>query len=331
MPITSLFLPTEGLQGQDIPSHVLWKDVQYTDIEVKFPKVLELKEIHNVSIGNFTLSENILNVKQVDCDGYLGLLFRSSRQRSNRVDVEVEYSFRKEEEYMYKDAKSIHLFRADISFDPPSRIKILAAKKHMDKGIVLKNLGEGTGIIQIETTSKSEIKKSTPENVREFFEHYVRDLERKLSRLKEKFGDCSELIDNLIDHEKSTTLFGKRSSEEFLKKLFEGLSEKMDSNEDFAKGIIEAYVSSILGNIHFKTIFEIFLDYINSIGRNRILLADPFSVLRIPKGEAILQLEVVCTDLLYNECSRLITPPIEILADKDCDIPIYKLLKWEVE
>src|SRR3972149_2561654 len=93
MPIKSGFLPREALQGQDIPSHVLWSDLKFDSIKIKLSKALTLKEIYNVPCDCCIHEDNAIIVKQVEADGYLGIVFSTKILTEKAIDVSVEYDF----------------------------------------------------------------------------------------------------------------------------------------------------------------------------------------------------------------------------------------------
>jgi len=116
MPIESIFLPDEGLQGEDIPSHIIWKDIKYSTIKIIFPPILRLKEIYNVNDDKWVVNQNTLIVKDVEVDGYLGLLFESLRTDEEKKKYgEIDYRFiNTEDEITFQTKKSIRLFRPFI-------------------------------------------------------------------------------------------------------------------------------------------------------------------------------------------------------------------------
>ena len=127
MTIESIFLPDEGLQGEDIPSHIIWKNMNYSDIMINLPPILRLKEIYNVNEDQWVMNQNTLTVKDVEVDGYLGLLFESIRSDEEKEKYgEIDYRFiNTEDKIIFQTKKSIRLFRPFVFFeDVPQGIKI---------------------------------------------------------------------------------------------------------------------------------------------------------------------------------------------------------------
>ena len=159
-------------------------------------------------------------------------------------------------------------------------------------------------------------------------ESYSKDVNTKLTRLKKEYPSYSEILDQFISDEKQVGIPIDPTLTDQVQTAMEELKALMDRDNQFAERLIDAFVSCILANIYFRTIAGVFLDYINSIGKNRTLFVDPFSVLEIPPGEADVELQIICTDLLYTECSSLPTLKIHLKAEEGCELPVQRLIRW---
>lgn len=49
--IKSCYLPDEALQGEDIPAHLIWEDIDWDEIIIEWPDTLYLKDVFNLSKG----------------------------------------------------------------------------------------------------------------------------------------------------------------------------------------------------------------------------------------------------------------------------------------
>jgi hypothetical protein len=326
--ITSTFLPSHALQGQKVPSHLLWSGSEYTEIEIRYSTELRLCEIYNVSEGNYANKDNVLKVQRVGVEGYLGLVFDTSRQPTNRINATVNYTIRKNEEITCQEDRAVYLFRSDLSIvDAPPVISI-NKKGVLDKRVGLNNLGEGTAVVLVTATPESPVKLVRPAYVREFLESYSNDVNTKLVRLKDEYPQYSEILDQFVSDEKQAGMPPDSTPPSEVRTAVAELMALVEHDEQFAKSLIEVFVSCILSNIFFRTIAGVFLDYINSIGKNRTLFVDPFSILEIPSGEADVELRIKSTDLLYAECPDLPTLKIHFKAEERCEIPVQRLIRW---
>lgn len=323
MPIESIFLPDEGLQGEDIPSHIIWKDMNYSDIRLVIPPILRLKEIYNVNEDQWVMNQNTLTVKGVEVDGYLGLLFESIRSDEEKEKYgEIDYRFiNTENEIIFQTKKAIRLFRPFIFLeDVPQSIKIAFPNKEMDKKIKLTNSGEGTAIIGIETTEKSEIRETSSKIVEDFMNEFIKDLEKEILRLKEEFPAYSQFLDKLFLYEKEP----EWEIEEFIEEL-EQIREK---DEDFFYALAQSLAWTIMNNIHFDTIIESFVSYLDSLATNKILIYNPLDVIEVSETPKRIDLKILQKDLLMKEYDPIEIPAIVISANKRDIIELHRLFEW---
>jgi len=161
MPIESYFFPREALQGEDLPSHVIWSDLTYDFIRIVHSKKFALTEIYNVSKNDvLNKEEGVILISKVEVDGYLGLVLSSKILPEKSVDEVVEYSFLFRNQVMEHLTFNVHLFRPDVVVSNiPSEISVNTASGEASPKILVRNLGEGTAIIDIETPSESALPK----------------------------------------------------------------------------------------------------------------------------------------------------------------------------
>ena len=114
----NVYLPNDSLQGTEIPFYMLWNQSETFDlIKIEYPTEIEVKEIYNVSEGNFRLENNILYVDKVDVNGYLGI--------NPTIEKNLHIEIYKEGEVIYRENKPIKLFRPDIKLcNLPHRISV---------------------------------------------------------------------------------------------------------------------------------------------------------------------------------------------------------------
>jgi hypothetical protein len=86
IPRSLIYLPKEGLQGEDIPSHILWENANVKSIEVSFCPPLKFKEVFNAQ--SWKIQGNKIIIEKVELDGYIGLSFdRSIDSRPPRLSL----------------------------------------------------------------------------------------------------------------------------------------------------------------------------------------------------------------------------------------------------
>ena len=300
---------------------------------------MSLKEIYNTSKGFWITEGDIIKVHQVEVDGYLGMVFSSSLFKDSSCDVQLEFSFVDEKgAEIEKAIRTIHMFRPDVVVEEVLPIiEISFLKKSVEGKIRMKNKGEGTAIVAIETPDESEIKKKLPKDVREFRSRFKEDLTEQLAKVQVNFPKYSQTLNEFLENLNDAF----RLDEESISKEWASILERMktwntkatkvfEADEDFLYAFAEALAVTFLKNIQIITIFETFLNYLESIAHRKVILADPFEVLEVaPRPQNVL-LKVVPIDLLGRMHEPIVLPLIQIRADKEGEIPLYELIEWMV-
>lgn len=323
MTIESIFLPDEGLQGEDIPSHIIWKNMNYSDIMINLPPILRLKEIYNVNEDQWVMNQNTLTVKDVEVDGYLGLLFESIRSDEEKEKYgEIDYRFiNTEDKIIFQTKKSIRLFRPFVFLeDVPQGIKISFPDKEVDEKIKITNSGDGTAIIGIKTTEKSEIRETSSKIEEDFMNEFIKDLEKEIFRLKEEFPAYSQFLDKFFQFEKKPDWETGEFREE--------LEQMIEKDEEFLYALANSFARAIMDNIHFETIIESVISYLDSLATNKILIYNPLDVIEVSETPKRICLKILQKDLLMEDYDPIEIPLIEISANKPDIIELHRLFEW---
>jgi len=328
MSIKSYFFPKEALQGEDLPSHIIWSDLKFDRIKIDHSTAFTLKEVYNVSDKDMSIKEGLILIDKVEVDGYLGIVFSSKILSEKAVDKEIQYSFILGDEIIERLTSSIHLFRPDVVLsDVPNQILVTLPTGEISPRIVINNLGEGTAIIDLETTSDSELQKCRPQFVEAFIKEYVEGVESGIAQLKTDFKEYSTLLDTIQMYLTSPVKFEKKSLkrfEEFENEFTTAIAE----NEEFINALSEMLAEIFLRNSEFSNLYQFVLDYINSIGKEKMLVRDPFNVITLPKKPSILKVKIKCIDLLKQMCTTMTLPPISVSCKQAGEIALFKLFKW---
>jgi hypothetical protein len=328
MPIKSKFFPGEALQGQDLPSHVIWSDLKFDRIRIVHSKNLALKEIYNVPCNGFAIEENAIVVGEIEADGYLGLLWSTKILHEKVSDESIEYQFVLNDKVSEKLPFSVHLFRPDIVIgDIPIEIVVKAAKGEVSPKIQISNLGEGTAIVDLETVPGTELQKHHPQFIEDFLKEYYKEIGSSIARLKKIYKEHGTLLAKLEKILLEPFEFDKESLkvyEEFINEFISVLT----SNQDFAEAIIRMLVDAVLSNSEFANFYRFVSEYFNSIGSEKMLIRDPFGFVSVSKKPATLRLKIQCVDLLNQVCTPIALPPIMISGDETGEISISRLFEW---
>lgn len=200
MPIKSFFFPKEALQGKELPSHITWTDLKFDCIKIKHPETWKLKEIYNVADKDLEIKEGLILIEKVEVDGYLGIVYSTSICPKRSLDETIEYSFVLQDENVKSLKFTVHLFRPDIVIDidnVPHEILVNPESGQASSKILVRNFGEGTAIVDIETMPESELQKHHPQFVEAFLRDFVKGIRSAIARLKEDFKEYSSLLSEL--------------------------------------------------------------------------------------------------------------------------------------
>lgn len=328
----NIYLPSNSLQGAEIPFYMLWSRSEIFDlIRIEYPTEMEIKEIYNVSEGNFRLENNILHVNKVDVNGYLGIKFISKLTDPN-VEKNLHIEVYKEDKVIHSENKPLKLFRPDIKlYNLPHYISIDVRENQINisNKIKIVNNGLGTAILRLECLDSSDIKTYDPMDIEEFRKNFWSDVERKTRKLNEKFPEYSQLLIEFVEIGKNPPLF-KKSDLDRIKKLFSELVKALDENEEFLKDFGNMIVTSYLKNISIVTELESFLIYLKSIYENKIILIDAINVMKISTAPMKLKSKLYITDFAYNEYKPIELDNITIVSNKEVELPVYLLFDFSI-
>ena len=331
LPVKSFFLPKETLQGAEIPAHIIWKDIPFSFIRAEIPPCLEVEQLFNVTKEDWKKENFGFVVKEVEIEGYLGMVLQSRRLDVESFDVWIDFSFIKEDQITEKISGKIHLFRPEILVeDVPRVIEINFERNFVSPRIKIKNCGEGTAIVLVKILKDSETKRKLPKSIQEFRMQYYNDVKENFSVLEKEFPQYSEIISEYL-RVVHPFLMKRKMEKKYLKKI-EHMLEKIlrvfETDEDFAKAFVEAVGAAYLKNIQLLTVFDDFLKYFNSIASRKVLIPDPLWVFPISKEPKKLSMEILTTDLLIGEYPPIRVPKIELIGDRPDEVPIYRLFEW---
>jgi len=328
MPVKSSFFPKQALQGEDLPSHMMWSDLAFDCIKINHSKTLAFKEVYNVSDKDITVKEGLILINKVEVDGYLGIVYSSRILPAKASDEKIEYSFLLQSDVVESLTFSVHLFRPDIVVhNVPHEMSVNLVSEKISPKISVKNLGEGTAVVDIETTAESEAQKHHPQFFETFIQELIEGIKSSVSRLKDDFKQYSALLDKLEIYLTKPFRFEDESLKMF-EKFEDELSSALEENEQFAKGLVELLAGTILRSAGFSNVYQFVLDYVNSIRKEKILLRDPFNVISLVGKPVILRVKIVCIDLLKQKCEPIELPPISVSSEQSGEIALFKLFQW---
>lgn len=328
MSIKSFFFPKEALQGQDLPSHVIWSNLKFDYIKILHSKNMDLKEIYNVANEDVEIDEDTITINKVEVNGYIGMVFSSPVLSERSCETEVECSFIAENQVIQSVKSKVRLFRPDVVIKRvPKTIKVNPDSGEISNRVLVRNFGEGTARIDIETISSSSIQKHSPKFIEIFLQDFFKSVKKSISDLKQSYNEYSSLLDKIEFFLTNPIKINAETLRE-LEKLDEEFNQALEENETFVESLNETLAEAFLRSKEFSNVYQFILDYMNSIGKEKILIRDPFTVIDLNEKTETLKVKLKCVDLLKQICTEIVLPDINVLASKKCEINLFKLFQW---
>ena len=327
----SSYLPDEALQGQDVPSHIIWEDVDFDLIEIVLYPDIQLKEIYNLKKENYKIEDNKIIINNKKQKGYIGIVYNTLISKEKAIDKIIKYVFYKDGEIIEVIAASVHMFRADIILNkvPESILVKFDNGSIIKEKIYIQNYGEGTAIVQIETVEDSQIIKEEPKWVQEFQEFIEEDVDRNIDSMITEHPEHDELLIELRKQMISPINLGRDNLHEvqtFLERYFDALK-----NDARFAATLSFFLINVIDKMQsHSNVFNVFNDYIKSIRSQKIIIKDPFGVIKITTEKQTIKIKLSCVDLLQHSCETYDLDPITIEANRDGEIPIINLFHWGV-
>lgn len=329
MSVKSFFVPKIALQGEDIPLHAIWEEIDYHGIRIDRCPFLELKEIYNVAKRNMKEERQSILIKKPKVDGYLGIVFQSKQLEKSRQDAWLSLAFLDQDGKMIeKRQASIHLFRPNLVVEEiPSEIKVDADREFVHNRIRLRNTGDGTAVVMFKTRKESQLRRKLPKNITEFRKEFYEDVKENLSTVQKEYPLYSSLVERYVKLLKPP--LKERRHLKKMENALNKLTESLEANEDFGWAFIEALAGALLKNIHLITIFENFLQYLSSVASKKILVVDPLEVIPVSTEPRELAVDVLTTDLIGSEYPDISLPRLKVVSNQRGEIPIHRLFEWK--
>jgi hypothetical protein len=322
------YLPGEGLQGEDIPSHALWENAKVKSIQVSFHSPLKLKEVFNAE--SWLVKDNTIFVEKVECDGYLGLSFGSSKVAELEVIAPVEYSINLVDMGTLKEVRKIKLFRPQLGLDvQKNTIAIMPKTRFIKDRIKIRNVGRGSLMIYISTDKGSPAQLEVPRENRESAEKLLSDLQEELSKVATDFPQFKPYYESVFKWEAKEAFTISEEERTDAIQLSNGLTHLLASNENLLKAFMSAYGRALAKNSELLEIVRRIVSLYESLLSKDILLVNPFDEIPV-KGKANVALKISQTDKVFDEYKDIPLPMIELTSSEkeEVRIPVYRLFEW---
>ena len=322
------YLPEEGLQGEDIPSHMLWDNMKVKSIQISFRPPLKLKNVFNAEA--WEVHDTTVTISKPEVEGYIGLAFESSKVSDIEIIVPIEYLITLPNGDTIEEIKAIKLFRPQLKLEvPPKADMSIDANTYFIKGrIKAKNVGRGALIMRISAAEGSSVKLETPPEHREFAERFNSDLQIEMSKLAEEFPVFKSYWEEELVWDKKE--FMELTAEERSKfmEYLNNLARLLASDKKLLQGFIEAYAKALAKNTELIEIVKKVISVYESLVSKDILLLNPLDEAILLDKEGELILEISLTDRVFDDYDNVKLPTIKLTSSQGIRIPLHRLFEW---
>ncbi len=327
MILNRLFVPSNCLQGGELPIHLLWSRDKILKIHIEIPKSFEILRINNGE--DFQIQENcIINVSKFEENGFLGMILKTPQLPQPSIDETIIFEIIDSNGERQVEKRYVHLFRPLIKvISVPNQMMVKKESNQeclVNNRILINNEGEGIAVIGFKVLEDSQLKIVEPKGTEQFAKSFWSDWSLELEEIKSMYPDHATLINNLVLLGTSHPQLDASGMKK-VKEVFEQLRNELMNDLVFAEDFIKSSVVAYMKNLHIITELESFVTYLKSIESNRIILDNPIGVLKIGREQKKFKAELTTVDLGYNSYPPI---PIELKlsAEDDCEVPIHKIL-----
>lgn len=320
-----VFLPERSLQGSEVPTYITWpKDHEVIHIRVISSIVIDVVEVHNASVESGVFHN-------FQTPGYLGFIVRVPKFKEPSVPVEITYHIEYRGGKVHDERHVITLFRPQLELvSAPPAIRL---KKQAD-GIIrptetirLRNAGEGTAVIQFLTGASDGVLLQPSTALIEFGKGVKRDIEEGVPSVCQMFPEHRETILKLpkvFFPEEPIPLDRRlREMDDYFIEMFEAARKVPELDAELGQLIR----SAIFKNLQEFNLINQFVELMQSIGNEKVLILNPLDTLVIKRRGGQIKLRIENTDLQKN-----VYPPLEITFEMDSDegieVPIHHIVRF---
>ncbi|WNZ29985.1 MAG: hypothetical protein IAX21_03765 [Candidatus Bathyarchaeota archaeon] len=322
-----VYLPSEGLQGEDIPSHLLWENTNVKSIEIQYQHPLIFKEIFNAA--SYEEKDGYLVVDKIEWDGYIGLTFSSKKITELEKTIPVKYILNLPNGQAIEVIKKINLFRPQLEIKVPSKkININSSTGFIKGRIDIRNVGRGTLIIQVATKDDSPTKLLTPPEHREFLQKFEADVLQELSNLTEPFPEFAPILEEMQRWDRMDFLELKEQDKKELVDYMNKMTGVLADNKKLLLGFLNAYAKALAKNSELLEAVRRVVTLYDSLVSKNIFLINPFDEITIEGKKATVKLTISQTDKLFDEYEDIQLETIEIESSGEYKLPVYRLFSW---
>lgn len=326
-----IYLPEEGLQGEDIPSHILWENAKVKTIRISIREPMKIKHVFNAQ--NYKVQNNNIIIDKIELEGYVGLSFKTTKVSDLEIVVPLDYCICLLNGGMIRKTKKIRLFRPHLNVKTENEEVTVNPNTGFVRGRVkVKNIGRGTILMAISETENSSIKLQPSPEYSEFAEKFLSDLYAEMEKLAKRFPQFQQILKEMQALEGIVPTDLLNEEQDKLKGRLQGYSNDLSAilanDRDLLRGFVDAYRKALSKNSELIELFRRFVKVYESLVSKDILLMNPFDDVVLTGKREDICLEIAYTDRVFDTYEDITLPKIYITSSDPIRLPLHKLFEW---
>lgn len=320
--VKSLYIPSEALQGQEIPLHVIWDGTEWDEVWLRVSRRLRFEDVFNVK--KWAEGRRVLKLRRsaLKVPGYIGAVLKSSiaRHESQYTSL-VRVSFRRNGKSVFSKDADIALFRPEMKLlEVPDKIEISEHGKVKGR-ISLEVSGMGTLLLFVEAAPHSSVRVRLPDEVKLAFQEFAERLLEGFEIAEKEFPEYSDFFDRLLSLDPSE---GRE-----LVRMQREIQDQILSSRELQSIIQRVFIVAYSRTTRIQTaVTKPILEISRSTLAAGVLLLNPFMELKIPEKRSNSRFMITGQNVLRRTITKIRTPEIPINVEGEIpSLPVSSMLR----
>lgn len=336
--LKDFYIPPHSLNKEEFPGHILWNG-DCSLIVLSFSTQIKCVNIYNASRNEDKINEKII-LTNFEVPGYVGLGFIGDLDSEVNAYFNIECEFySSDNNLLFKSERTIQIFRPSIvlkdDYNERKTIEIerdtSSLKYTIRNRLRLGNVGKATALISLDLESNdSGIDLALPPHFLEFYTSFFNDLKLRFRELSRNFSGYSKVIWQFYRVSLNFPLLIKEGKTEIIDEAHEAMGDITQNDHTFREEYQKSVLVSYLKNIPLITEIGSFVDYLNSVGKGRVILINSIFHIKSKEnqdtGSAILKLSFM--DLGSHKYKDLNLGKVNFKFKGTNTVPVHMIFDW---
>ena len=330
--LTSFYIPPNCLNEEEFPGHILWNG-ECSVIELTLEPNIEFMDVYNCK--REVTNDGKIRLTNIGVSGYAGLKFKAKIGREIDINSTISCNFYDSAgQFIREESRVIHVFRPNIErITKPDNMQVIfdieSQKYQIKDKITLANKGKGTALVFLGVESDDDgIRLSLPPRIKEFIDSLNHDIKIRFQDLSRNYKEYSKQLWQYyrVSLNAPTLILEKKGDIILSANL--ALNNILRDDEGFRQEYEKEMLVVYLKNIPLVAEVSSFVDYLNSIGKGRVMLLNSIWHLTSDKESGIARLKLLVLDLGMHSYGVKSLGTINIKFTQTKTVPIYLLFNW---